>query len=108
MSAFPVYTCFMVDKLMCGLIGEAGSFTNDNTICDRSLGALNLEPYRKTVSSHNMALESIKDCINQNGRWENYPLFLQGMYEYVKRQEVGSDLTQVPDPQLKHLNHQGS
>ncbi len=71
MPMFPVYACLMVNRLMCGFVAAASTYTNDNTIRERSLGAFDLELYREVVNAHNETLKAIKDCVDNDTRWVN-------------------------------------
>ena len=80
MPLFPVYACLMIDKLMCGFVTAASSYTNDIAIREHSLGAFDLEPYRKAVSAYNKTLKSIRENVDNDAKWTNYPTFLEDMY----------------------------
>jgi len=114
MPMFPVYACLMIDKLMCGFVGAASTFANDSAIRERSLNAFHLEPYRKVASNHNKTFKAIKDCADNNPKWDTYPIFIQAMYRPAKKQQVEPGVAQptapphIPVQQTTHITGGGA
>ena len=78
MPLFPVYACLMIDRLMCGFVVAASTYTNDIAIRELSLGAFDLEPYHKIVSAHNKTLKSIRECVGNFGQHASPPKEAEG------------------------------
>ena len=80
MEVSPAYLCLMLDKLVCGLVITGISFMNDNAIKDKSIGAFELEPCYKAAFAFNKTLQKIKDAVDSDKAWDNYPPSMESMF----------------------------
>ena len=65
---------------------DAGStFTNNKAIKDNAIGAFDLEPYRKAVFAFSKTMQNIRDAVDSDKAWDNYPPFLEAMFESRKK-----------------------
>ena len=83
-GAMSAYLCIVIEKLMRGLMTAGTTFTNNKAIKDKAIRAVDLEPYCKADFSFSKILQNIKDAVDSQKAWDNYPPFLEAMFQSHK------------------------